>query len=328
MAKEKKLPLCIDLDGTLIRSDVTHECVLLFIRKYPWKFFYIFVWLCRGRAFLKAKLAENVMINPSLLPYNKKLLSYLKNKTKEGYDLYLVTAADKECAKIVCNYLKIFKDYLASDGVRNLRAATKAKALCERFGNEKFIYAGNSRHDLPVWSHSAKIIAVNTPTNILEKARTFYKKMHIFQDKPLTFEEIYKDITLYTMFKEYMLILILIKFLNVFEKTSNTDLLAWAQNFLWWLALLLNHTSAILLGMLFQIESVRKSKDMDIKDSLFSTGRLTIVQISRITVFLLIISHSIALLLPDIYFYLFMLVFMCRFLISTKHILIKDSIGF
>ena len=31
MTKERKLPLCIDLDGTLIRSDVTQESVLIFL---------------------------------------------------------------------------------------------------------------------------------------------------------------------------------------------------------------------------------------------------------------------------------------------------------
>jgi phosphoglycolate phosphatase-like HAD superfamily hydrolase len=323
MVKKEKLPLCIDLDGTLIRSDVTHEGILLFIKKYPWKTFYIFVWLCKGRAFLKEKLAKNVTINPSLLPYNKKLLSHLKNKTKEGYDLYLVTAADKEYAKIVFDYLKIFKGYLASDGVRNLRASNKAKALCEKFGNEKFIYAGNSRHDLPVWKNSAEIIAVNTPRKVLEKANTFYKKVYIFQDKPLTLKDIFKDLTTYAWFRYHLFFYLSIMISGCIFKKIKVSSFECSEYLIFSIALPLLNTAAVLLGLLLHLEEVRMNPIT--KETFLSTSHLTIVKVTYLSIILTIIGLALGLFLSLPYFAFLILFFIFQFLYSISNIRSKNE---
>ncbi len=299
MGKEKKLPLCVDLDGTLIRTDVTQESVFLFLRKYPWKFFYILYWLCKGRAFLKAKLSENVMFNPKLLPYNQDFLNYLKVKAKEGHDVYLVTAADQKCAKIVYDYLGIFKEYLASNGDKNLRSSTKAQALCDLFDSEGFIYAGNSKHDLPVWDKAGEIIAVNTPKRVLREINTVNKKIERFQDKKLTLKDIGIDFIKSPWFT-FQLILnaliilgnfffnkILLEAFNVFEHISFISFLFFFG------------AAASLVGQLFALEEMRCNGITN--SMLLATGHLTIPSAVYLSIFFITLGVILGLFLPQFY---------------------------
>lgn len=318
MIKTRKLPLCIDLDGTLIRSDVTHESVLLFIRKYPWKFFYILYWLCRGRAFLKARLADYVRFVPTLLPYNKVFLDYIKDKAKQGHELYLVTAADQKYAKIIHDYIGIFKEYLASDGTKNLRASTKAATLCSRFGPEGFIYAGNSRHDLPVWERSAEIIAVNTPSKVLKKTENFHKKVHKFQDKTLKIKDILKDLVTYTWFRHHLLLYPIILIIGyLFYHIKMSDFIVY-QCIIIPLSLSFSNTAAVLLGLLLQLEEVRINPIT--KETFLGTGHLTIVKVVYLSTVLTIIGFALGTLLSVSFFVFLMLFFVLQFLISTSDI--------
>ena len=155
-----QLPVCVDLDGTLIFTDVTWETLSKFVMQYPWKVFHLIGWLTLGRACLKHNLAEHIQIDVKRLRYNKALIEYLKNLPHD--EVYLVTAADQKMGKAVADHLGIFKDVIGSDGETNLRAQAKADHLVERFGEKNFIYAGNSHDDLYVWKHAAAAIPVNT----------------------------------------------------------------------------------------------------------------------------------------------------------------------
>jgi hypothetical protein len=165
-------PLCVDLDGTLIKSDVTMACFLEFIRHAPRYFYWPLIWFLRGRAHLKSKLAAVVNIDVQKIPYNEKFVAFLKNQKKLGAEIFLVTACDEKIAVQIANHLGFFDDVMASNGEINLRAGAKAKALIDRFGDKKFTYAGNSYDDIKVWRHSKYVIAVNLST----KAKIFMER--------------------------------------------------------------------------------------------------------------------------------------------------------
>lgn len=167
------LPLCVDLDGTLIRTDITQESLLLALLKKPWIIFLLPFWLLQGRAYLKRCLADIVVPFPSRLPLNYDFLAYLEEAHQRGVPLYLVTAADRKPAKAIATYLGIFDEVFASDGNTNLRSEAKGNFLVHRFGEKGFIYAGNSHDDLMVWRYAAQAIAVNAPLNV----RAILKRM-------------------------------------------------------------------------------------------------------------------------------------------------------
>lgn len=152
-------PICVDLDGTLIRDDVT----IISLKKYLSSTFNIFsvvFWFLHGRARLKYELANRIDISLNELHLNEKFLAFLKQEKQNGKHIYLATACNEKYAHLVADFLGIFDGIFASDAKKNLRAEAKAKKLSTVFGNQNFIYAGNSSDDIKVWNKSAGIIFV------------------------------------------------------------------------------------------------------------------------------------------------------------------------
>lgn len=160
MSQPKPLPLCVDLDGTLIRGDLLIESLMCLLRRQPWCLLLLPLWLLHGRAWLKQRLAELCPPNLAQLPYRESLLSYLKEQRATGRSLYLVTASDVTLARAVAEHLGFFDEVLASNGQINLKGPHKADALVERFGVRGFVYAGDAAADLAVWCRAAAAIPV------------------------------------------------------------------------------------------------------------------------------------------------------------------------
>jgi len=158
---DKKTPVCVDLDGTLIHSDLLLESFLLLVKSHPFCLFLIPLWLPRGKAALKAEIARRVTVNAATLPYHREFLVWLKSQKSEGRQLWLCTAANEKLAQAVDGHLEIFDGVLASDATHNLSGSKKAVALVERFGERGFDYCGNERKDLAIWEHARGAIVVN-----------------------------------------------------------------------------------------------------------------------------------------------------------------------
>jgi len=67
-------PLVVDLDGSIISTDMLHESALRAFRHHPLGLFRIPLWLFKGKAALKRILASRAEFDPELLPYNQELL--------------------------------------------------------------------------------------------------------------------------------------------------------------------------------------------------------------------------------------------------------------
>lgn len=163
------LPLCVDLDGTLIHSDTLADsmaslsgnlALLRALLNLPG----------RGAAAFKHDIATAAKLDVATLPYNEELLAYLQGQREAGRRLVLATAADRTVGEAVAGHLGLFDEVIASDGKRNLKAAAKAAALTQRFGQQGFAYAGNDVADIAVWRQAASAILVNTLPGVARKA--------------------------------------------------------------------------------------------------------------------------------------------------------------
>jgi apolipoprotein N-acyltransferase len=163
-------PLVVDLDGTLIKTDLLWESLARLLRRNPLMLFAVLFWWMCGRAFLKRQLARRVTIDPAALPYHKPFLAFLREQKKAGRKLILATASDRDMALPVADHVGLFDEVLGSDGKTNLRAANKLKSLTEKFGERGFDYAGNSAPDLAVWRGAREAIVVNASAAILKQA--------------------------------------------------------------------------------------------------------------------------------------------------------------
>ncbi len=183
----KPLPLCVDLDGTLVHTDMLLES---FIRLLRQKFLYIFFipfWLLKGKSCLKHKLAEKVSIDYGCLPYNQKLITYIEKEKKKGREIVLVTASDKIIAKGIATQLGLFDEVLASTDGLNLKGEKKADALVERYADKEFDYIGNETVDLAVWKHAATAISVNSSRSLRRVLSEFDKVEYIETDTEKSF---------------------------------------------------------------------------------------------------------------------------------------------
>ena len=155
-------PLCVDLDGTLIKSDVLCIAWKRLLKKNILHAIAILFTLLKGRAYFKQQLAKVSPIFPEKLDYNLPFLQFLKTyKAQNAGVLVLATATDIEFAQPIADYLGVFDSVIASQGTKNLRAKAKADILSEKFGYKQYTYAGNSYDDIAVWDCSKHAIAVN-----------------------------------------------------------------------------------------------------------------------------------------------------------------------
>jgi 4-hydroxybenzoate polyprenyltransferase len=153
--------LVVDLDGTLVKTNLLLESLLVLLKQKPQFVFVLPAWLLKGKAYFKQQVTRRASLDVSVLPYQDSFLNYLKTQRAEGRTLVLATAGDVQVATQVAGHLKLFDLVFASDGTTNLSGKSKRDLLVREFGEKGFDYAGNDRHDLVVWSSARKAIVVN-----------------------------------------------------------------------------------------------------------------------------------------------------------------------
>ena len=154
--------LCVDLDGTLIRSDSLWELILRALRHNPFYILLIPIFLLKGKCFLKRRLSEKFGKFIKNLPFNSDVISYIVKRKKSGDKIWLVTACNEHLAKSIAEKTGLFDGIYGSSESINLRGEKKA-AFCEStFGVGNFDYIGDSLADFPVWEKSSTPIIVGT----------------------------------------------------------------------------------------------------------------------------------------------------------------------
>ena len=174
------IPLCIDLDGTLIRTDMLFESAAALLRQKPWLVLTMPRWLMQGKATLKQEIASRVSIDPALLPYNEDFLEWATAEHARGRTLVLATASDRQLANAIARNLALFTTVIASDGHTNQKGVTKLASLTALYGQD-FAYAGNSASDLPIWQGCEEAILVSASPAVARTART---QGNVTQDFP------------------------------------------------------------------------------------------------------------------------------------------------
>lgn len=155
--------LVCDLDGVLIRTEMLDETFWASVAAGWTAPLVAFRALLRGRAALKQTLAERGPVDPEHLPYRPEIVARLKAWRAAGGRTALVTSADQAVAEGIAAHLGVFDEVHGSDGTRNLRAATKAAFLVQRFGEGGYNYIGGVATDRPVWATASKATTFGLP---------------------------------------------------------------------------------------------------------------------------------------------------------------------
>jgi len=173
--------LVVDLDGTLLRSDMLYESFWSSFSSNWSSPFRCILALGRGRAALKQFLATASQIDVATLPYDPEIIERVRRWRAEGGRAALVTATDQTLAEAIAEHLGIFDEVHGSDGTENLKGVRKARFLCERFGEGSYTYMGDSQADLPVWDSAAGAITVNAPSPLRKQAEQVAQQVEHLQ---------------------------------------------------------------------------------------------------------------------------------------------------
>jgi 4-hydroxybenzoate polyprenyltransferase len=161
-----EVPLCVDLDGTLVKSDTLVDAVLLLVRQQPASPLQWPGWLAKGKAGFKREVTSRAVVDVEHLPYNRRLLEYLREERERGRRIYLATAADAGLAQKIADHLGLFDGVLASDGHLNLAGENKLAAFQREFP-EGFTYIGNAMPDRHLLRASVAPIVANPHRGLL-----------------------------------------------------------------------------------------------------------------------------------------------------------------
>ena len=282
-------PLYVDLDGTLIKTDLLFEGLFLLLRKNPLWIFAIPVWLLRGRAKLKAEIAKRTEINVELLPVNEEFLAYLQNEKANGRSLILISASDQQAVDRVGEQFQLFEQCIGSDGTTNLKSRAKLARIKEMSNGQAFAYAGNSSADISVWAEADEVIRVNC-SNTLGAASLADKQATMFDQRLNTFPALWRALRPHQWLKNGLLFIPLV----LAHQLNELHLLEHAATA--FICFSLTASSVYLLNDLLDLESDRKHATK--RNRPLASGELPIQLGLLMVPTLLVLAILIAHLLP------------------------------
>jgi 4-hydroxybenzoate polyprenyltransferase/phosphoserine phosphatase len=243
--------ICVDLDGCLLNTDLLHETLIGLLRARPQLAPLIPFWLLRGRAFLKFKLAQHGHVNVATLPYNQRLLGYLRERKDQGARLILATAANSRLANEVACHLGLFDDVLASDESLNLKGPAKAQAITERLNGQPFVYIGNCRADLAVWKKAQQGVLVNAAAGVRTRAERITPIERIFDGRPDRLGAIMRSLRMHQWSKNLLVLVPIVTAHRLFDGAI------WPNALLALLAFSLCASAAYLVNDVYDVEHDR-----------------------------------------------------------------------
>lgn len=215
-SKSSLPPLCVDLDGTLIRSDLLIESALALLGRQPLMAFAMLVWLLKGKAHLKRQIAQRVDLNAAALPYNTQVLDWVREQQAVRTTV-LCTASDTALATRVADYVGGFDAVIASDGKRNLSGTNKERLLVEQFGQRGFDYVGNATVDLHVWKSASAAVVVESGQRLSTAAARVTRVDRVFPLEKATLRNWLKALRVHQWIKNVLVFLPLMAAHRVFD---------------------------------------------------------------------------------------------------------------
>jgi len=245
------VPLCVDLDGTLIKTDILLESVLGLLKTKPSYILLIPFWLLKGKAFIKKAIADLIIVDVNSLPYYSRFLEFLYEEHRKGRKLVLVTATDIRIARQIASHLGIFSEVIGSNGETNLSGKEKVDVLDRRYGRQGYDYAADSYTDLKVWAHANRAILVNSCQHLNNSVRKIVSVSRVFNDRPKFLPTLFRAIRVHQWAKNALIFVPLIVSHNLTKPALVLNAL------LAFLAFSLSASSAYLLNDLIDLEADR-----------------------------------------------------------------------
>lgn len=277
--------LIVDLDGTLVKTDLLVEMFWLALGNNFFSGLFSLFTLRKGRAAFKRKLVNETIFDVTTLPYNQNVIDYIEEWRSCGHKTMLVTASDQLIADKIGQHVQLFDEIHGSDGQVNLKGEKKAQFLIEKIGNQNFAYMGDSKADFAVWEHANKIITVNVSSNIKRKIDKKFKKVEHLGSSQSKLKNLVKLIRPHQWVKN---LLVFIPMLAGHQFTENSIF----ESFLAFIAFSMIASGNYIINDLFDIQNDRQNPEK--RKRSIASGNILVVRAMLICFFLLTVGLTIA----------------------------------
>lgn len=319
--KANNVPLCVDLDGTLIYTDSILEATILAVKHKPWLIFVLFFWILKGKNYFKHNVLLIAKPDAELLPYNQDVIDLIKQAKSEGRRIVLTTASLEDVAVDVNNYLNLFDQLIFSTETHNNRSSNKTNTLIEKFGRENFDYIGNSNADLNVFAACRNAYLLSNSSALKKKTASVNSNLTVIETHSSFFTNLTKEMRVYQWIKNLLI------FLPLLLAHEFNDLHALFHTIIGFFCFSFTASFIYLVNDLLDLESDRIH--LKKKDRPFAAGKLNPIPAFIISFILMAVSLVVSFLyLPNNFGYvlLFYLITTTAYSIFLKKILIIDII--
>lgn len=160
-AEAEAVPLFVDVDGTLIRADLSLENFVRVARGGLAALMLVLVWLVRGRAVAKAMAARRAPVDAARLPYRRAVLDRIAAARAQGRPVVLASASHWRNVARVARHIGLEQPVIATRGRANVKGGAKLAAIRARIGAAaEFDYIGDSPADRCLWRAARRAMTV------------------------------------------------------------------------------------------------------------------------------------------------------------------------
>lgn len=306
--KNQNKPLIVDVDGTLLKTDLLLESFLLLLKKNVFFIFCCFFWLLKGRPYLKAQIAERTqgLISAHLLPTNPEVIKLMQEAKADKRQVYIASASHISLLNRVVDAFKLDVDgILGSDESCNLKGHQKAVLLVKQFGEKGFDYIGDSAADLKVWPHAATAYVcgasccvhkalkkIDVPVVKVASSTPSYPAMSSENAKGHHCTKMKFIHGIIKAMRPHQWSKNLLIFVPLFLAHSLSDTFSLLQAFIAFMAFSLTASSVYILNDLLDLEADRAHKTK--KNRPFASGRLSILVGLALFPLLLVVSFALS----------------------------------
>ena len=161
--------LFVDLDGTLIKEDLSDLAFSYSLKNQPLKtLFYLFVFLFKGKPYLKEKISKNYKISFNNLTFNKAAFDFIREQKIHHRAVYLISGSHQILVDQMAKYLNIFFEAFGTRDNFNMVGSNKVRFIKENLKINDFDYLGNSHQDLPIWKYTKRAIYTNATPELIK----------------------------------------------------------------------------------------------------------------------------------------------------------------
>ncbi len=286
-AVDLNIPLVVDLDGTLIASDTLWEGLLTVAKTRPWSLFPLFFAIFAGKAAFKAAVSREALLPVENLPYRPGLVQVLRAERDRGRELILASGATDAIAKAVSEHLGLFSSVQGSPSDRNNTGTSKLEALRAKLGERQFLYAGDSKVDLPLWRASAGAILVNVSAAVRRTvAASGTPVLFEIPSNSRPFKTVVRALRVHQWIKNVLVLL------PIVMAHRFTDPIALAQGAIAFFAFSFTASTLYLLNDMLDIEADRRHPTK--RKRPFASGDLSIARGGALVVFSALIAVLLA----------------------------------